>query len=193
MNVITVKINGIEYNLRGDEREEYLHRVASYVDKKLKNIMDNNSKLSTGSAAMLAAMNSADDMFKCQVAYEELEKKLDEFTKREKGLQEQQETLKQQILELEQQNAGLKEKLKQNVSQDYIQKKEQELEQTKEELAITQETAAQSLEEQKRLVMENKELKFQLQSAKYKVIDLENRLIDNQIDLAKAKKASKKP
>ena len=66
MNIVTIKINGNEYNLKGDEREEYLHMVASYVDKKIKNIMGNNEKLSTSSAAILTALNLGDDMFKSQ-------------------------------------------------------------------------------------------------------------------------------
>ena len=45
MNIVTIKINGIEYNLKGNEREEYLHMVGSYVDKKIKNIMSNNEKI----------------------------------------------------------------------------------------------------------------------------------------------------
>ena len=45
-----------------------------------------------------------------------------------------------------------------------------------------------NVETENKLKAENKELKFQVQSAKYKIIDLQNRLIDNQIDLAKAKK-----
>ena len=40
MNVITVKINGLEYNLKGEESEEYLHKVAIYADKKIKGILD---------------------------------------------------------------------------------------------------------------------------------------------------------
>ncbi|MCS4522060.1 cell division protein ZapA [Clostridium botulinum] len=34
MNIITVKINGVEYNLKGEEQEDYLHKVARYVDKR---------------------------------------------------------------------------------------------------------------------------------------------------------------
>ena len=64
MNKVTVKINGIDYNLKGDESADYLTEIAGYVDKKLKNLIDSNKKLSTSSAAILTAMNSADEMFK---------------------------------------------------------------------------------------------------------------------------------
>lgn len=40
---------------------------------------------------------------------------------------------------------------------------------------------------------ENKELKFQLQSSKYKIISLQNKLVENQVDLAKIKKILNNP
>ena len=66
MNVVTVKINGMEYNLKGEESIEYLTEIANYVDRKVNSIIDNNKKLSTSSAAMLAAMNAVDDMYKAK-------------------------------------------------------------------------------------------------------------------------------
>ena len=38
MNTVTVKINGMEYNLKGKEDEKYLLEVADYVDGKFKEI-----------------------------------------------------------------------------------------------------------------------------------------------------------
>lgn len=36
MNTVTVKINGMEYNLKGKEDDEYLLKVSEYVDVNLK-------------------------------------------------------------------------------------------------------------------------------------------------------------
>ena len=84
MNVVTIKINGNEYNLKGEEKEEYLHMVASYVDKKIKNIMGNNEKLSTSSAAILTALNLGDDMFKSRSLCKELSNKSESLEKHDK-------------------------------------------------------------------------------------------------------------
>ena len=112
MNVVTVFINGIEYNLKGDEQEEYLHKVASYVDKKVKNILENNSKLSTSSAAILSALNVADDMLKVKDQNADLSKQVGELKKVEKVYEDQLNSLKKQLKYTEELNGEFKEKLK---------------------------------------------------------------------------------
>lgn len=188
MNIVTVKINGIEYNLKGDEREEYLHKVAGYVDKKVKNILENNRKLSTSSAAILSAVNVVDDMFKKQKEYEELINKLNEIEKVQSSYMEHIETLKKQLNHMEQYNNELQLKLKNNVSNQQVEQLQQSVQKLTEELDITQETAQRHMKENSVLKSENKEFKFQLQSAKYKIIDLQHKLVENQINLAKEKK-----
>ena len=65
MNTVTVKINGMEYNLKGKEDDEYLLKVSEYVDGKFKEVSSNNNKLSISSVAVLSALNIADELFKC--------------------------------------------------------------------------------------------------------------------------------
>jgi cell division protein ZapA len=60
----TVKINGQEYVLAGEEPEEYMHEVAIYVDKKMSEIHRKYDKLSTSMVAVLAAVNIADELLK---------------------------------------------------------------------------------------------------------------------------------
>ena len=74
MNTVTVKINGVEYNLRGKENEKYLIDVAAYVDSKFKEIFANNNKLSLSSVAVLTAINIADELFKYDIEISELSK-----------------------------------------------------------------------------------------------------------------------
>ena len=38
MNVVSVKINGVVYNLKGEENQDYLLKVAKYADQKMKDI-----------------------------------------------------------------------------------------------------------------------------------------------------------
>ena len=75
MNKVVVKVNGVEYTLKGEEKEEYLQSVAAYVDKKVQMILDKNSKLSSTDASVLASMNIADELFKWDKYIAELEDK----------------------------------------------------------------------------------------------------------------------
>lgn len=188
MNVITVKINGIEYNLKGDEQEEYLHKVAGYVDKKVKNILENNSKLSTSSAAILSAINIVDDMFKKQREYEKLCGDFEQMAKLQKNYEEQIQSLKKQLKHMEEYNAELQQKLKNDVNAQYLEQKDQHLEKLMKEMEVMQNTAQKYMKENTEIKSENKEIKFQLQSSKYKIIDLQHKLLENQISLAQEKK-----
>lgn len=187
MNVITVKINGIEYNLKGDESEEYLHRVANYVDKRLRTVMENNNKLSASSAAILTAINAADDFFKYEKYYDEAMNKVKRLIENEENMREQIESLKKQLMHLENYNKELQNKI--NVLKSENKKDiEEELLNIKKEMEVLQQTAKNYLKENNDLKIANKELKFQLQTSKYKLIDVQHKLLENQIDLVKIKK-----
>lgn len=188
MNVVTVKINGIEYNLKGDEQEEYLHKVAVYVDKKVKNIIEKNSKLSTASAAILSAVNIVDDMFKEKKKYELLEAKFNNVDKKNKDYVEQIQSFKKQLKHLEEYNEELQLKLKNNTNAQYIEEKEEYINKIMKEMEVLQDTAKKYMKENKEIIAQNKQLKFELQSSKYKALDLNHKLMENQIDLAKEKK-----
>ncbi|MGH4051519.1 MAG: cell division protein ZapA [Clostridium sp.] len=188
MNVVTIKINGVEYNLKGDEREEYLHKVASYVNKKIKNIMSNNEKLSTSSAAILTALNLGDDMFKSSICCNELSSKVKSIEVRDEELTEQLEGLKKQLSHLEDYNQELLNKCKKVEKTEYVKTLEQENIEMQQQLDILQEASQSSNQENINMNRENKEMKFKLQSYKYKIIDSQNKLIEYQISLAKQKK-----
>ncbi len=65
-NKVEIRIAGKEYTLVGIESDEYLQKVALYIDRKMNEIMRVNSKLSTSMVAVLTAINVADDFFKAQ-------------------------------------------------------------------------------------------------------------------------------
>lgn len=188
MTTVTVKINGVEYNLKGDENQEYLHKIAGYVDEMLKDIMENNSRLSVSSASILTAMNLADNLFKSEKSKGELLNKVTKLEENEDNLKEQLQVLKKQLLHLENYNKELQNKLVNLEKEQNKKTNTEELATLKNEYAILQENAKNYLKENTELKSLNKELKFQLQSSKYKIIDLQHRLLDNQIDLVKVKK-----
>ena len=71
----TVNIGGKEYQLTGYESEEYIHKVAIYVDRKMAEIRKNFFNLSTTMASVLTAINVADELMKAREEIKELQEK----------------------------------------------------------------------------------------------------------------------
>ena len=186
MNIITVKINGVEYNLKGEEQEDYLHRVARYVDKKITEILENNPKLSTSSASILTAINAVDDGLKKQEQIENLQLEIDKFKK----IQHHQNLKVEEIRKLleKEKEKSLEENLQVKVVDDSRKEDKEKLEKLQVQMALMEKTAKKYMEENNKIKIQNKELKFQLQSSKYKILDLEKKLMDSQLNLAKEKK-----
>lgn len=186
MNMVSVKINGIEYNLKGEENEEYLHKVALNVDKRVKHILQNNGMLSTTSASILAAINMMDELFKSQRENEESRKKIKEYESNEKEYNQKINELLNEVKSLKQMN----EKLQTKIGEDNtgaLEEKESQISKLNEQLEIL-------AEEGKVLKTENKELELQLEASKYKVLDLQNKiLLDKKADRSNFKKSSNYP
>lgn len=80
-NRIRVRICGIEYMLVSTESPEYIHRVAYMVDKKMNEIMSSNTKLSTAQAAVLTAVNLADERIRSTDSTDNLREQVAEYSK----------------------------------------------------------------------------------------------------------------
>ena len=63
-NLVRIEILGREYNVKSDEGEERIKKIAEYVNQKIKEIAEGAKTLSTINVAILAALNIADDYFK---------------------------------------------------------------------------------------------------------------------------------
>ena len=74
-NKITVSIAGQEYTMVAEEDENYVHRCATLVDSQVREIMS-GSPLGRSDAAVLAAMNIADQFFREQEASENLRRQI---------------------------------------------------------------------------------------------------------------------
>jgi len=92
-NKVTVKIAGTEYTVKGSETEEYLHKLGFFVDKKMTEIIRNNSMLSTCMAAVLTALNIADDYMKSKEKGNLLQAELDKLKEELKNIKEENEKI----------------------------------------------------------------------------------------------------
>ncbi|NMA65146.1 MAG: cell division protein ZapA [Clostridiaceae bacterium] len=81
-NKVTVYIAGNEYVIAGHETEEYIQKVALFVDQKLRDIAQKNHFLSTSMASVLASVNMADEVFRTREKLQETERELTELKKR---------------------------------------------------------------------------------------------------------------
>jgi cell division protein ZapA len=62
-SLVRVEILGREYNIRSDEGEERVQKIAQYVDEKLRKTSEISKTTSTLNAAILAAMDIANEYF----------------------------------------------------------------------------------------------------------------------------------
>ncbi|MBE5906644.1 MAG: cell division protein ZapA [Lachnospiraceae bacterium] len=112
-----VIIGGKVYTLSGYESEEYMHKVASFINKKLEELsttMEGYNHLSMEQKALLMELNLTDEYFKSRERVEQLEEDLEEFKKGQAemkheliSLQIKLDTMKETILELESKNKEL--------------------------------------------------------------------------------------
>ena len=77
-NRITVNICGEDYTLVAEENTAYMEQVASLVDKKMTEIIA-GAKVGRGDAAVLAAVNLADELLKNQAAAENLRRQVKNY------------------------------------------------------------------------------------------------------------------
>lgn len=80
-NKIRVRIRGVEYTLVSTESPEYVYKVAYLVDKKMSEIMDENSRLNSAMASLLTSINLADEYFKNKADTDNLRDQVAEYNK----------------------------------------------------------------------------------------------------------------
>lgn len=70
---VTVRIMGKDYTFRAGDDPEYLRNVAAYVDKKMRSIARGSVNFPLADAAILAAVNIADELHKSRIKVTSLE------------------------------------------------------------------------------------------------------------------------
>jgi cell division protein ZapA len=58
-----VEIFGQEYKIKGVGNPQYIHKIAGYVDKKMREIAHSSGIMSQSRIAILAALNIADEYY----------------------------------------------------------------------------------------------------------------------------------
>src|SRR5690554_5027972 len=100
-NKTNVIIDGRNFTVIGSGSEEYVHKLAEYVDEKIQEMANKNDRLSSSMAATLAALNISDELYK---AYRELET----LKSKSKTPMENYEKILNQLNEIKQKNEELK-------------------------------------------------------------------------------------
>jgi len=75
---IRVVIYDQEYFMRGDLNQEYIQRLAKYVDTRMRSIAERTRTVDTLRVAILAALNVADEYHQLKARYEEVTEHLDQ-------------------------------------------------------------------------------------------------------------------
>lgn len=158
MATVTVRINGMDYNLKGKEDEGYLKELASYVEDKLQEILSKNSKLSVSAASILTAINLADEAFKGQSKLNEIQSNYENLKIANRSFKKELEELLQKqdliIKNKEIEFAGIIKKLKFELENAIKAKQVMELEKR-----AAQENKNILIEEKNKLIKEQEELK----------------------------------
>ena len=98
-NKVVVTIAGREYTMVAAEDENYVRRCAAHVDGQLREV--SNSRLSQADAAVLCAMNVADQYYQQVDALENLRAQLKEALEEAAKLKLEASELKREIFKLQ--------------------------------------------------------------------------------------------
>jgi cell division protein ZapA len=77
-NEVHIQIFGTTYTIRGEADQEYIQRVAAYVDQKMREINDKLPVASLGKVAVLASLTLADELFQERAERKRLEESVTE-------------------------------------------------------------------------------------------------------------------
>ncbi len=142
-NKVDIMIDGRNFTVVGSKNEQYVVNIARYVDKKIKDLANNNDKLSQTMSAILAALNIADEYHTTKEKLEELEKQAKDPIQKYENVISKLEKANTTIEELETEcgkykNNFIKSKLEKDNSIQDVKKYEEALEIKEKELIDSQ-------------------------------------------------------
>lgn len=99
-NRVTVSICDEEYTLIAEEAPSYMQKVGAYVDGKLSELLE-AAKIGRSDAAVLTAVNIADELFKEREANEALRAQLKEYIDEASKARNEASELKRELFKLQ--------------------------------------------------------------------------------------------
>jgi cell division protein ZapA (FtsZ GTPase activity inhibitor) len=103
-NRITVNVAGQELHLLVDESEEYMYKVASIADQKIRSIIE-ATRISASQAATLACLNIVDDLLKANELTEHMRAQLKDYIEESSKSKMEINELRRELIRLK--NAGV--------------------------------------------------------------------------------------
>lgn len=100
-NRVVVGICGEEYTLVAEESPSYMQRVGSYVDRKMQEVID-TARVGRVNAAVLTAVNIADELMKAQESAEQLRGQIKEYADEAGKARSEVSELKREVFRLQQ-------------------------------------------------------------------------------------------
>ena len=98
---VTVTICGNEYTFVAEEDSSYVEKVAAYVDQRMSATLE-STKAGQTDAAVLTAVNIADELFKAQAAAEQLRSQIKGYLDEAGKAQAEVSELKREVFRLQQ-------------------------------------------------------------------------------------------
>jgi cell division protein ZapA len=80
MGSVEVTILGQQYKIKGDAPDEYIRELATYVDKKIRDVLEKSPNTAPLKATILAAISIADELFRYREDQERYKKEIEEKT-----------------------------------------------------------------------------------------------------------------
>lgn len=142
---VDIIIDGRNFTVVGAKDEEYIRKIARYVDEKVKELANKNDKLSQTMSATLAALNIADEYYMVKEKLEELEIQAKDPMKKYDNLIAELEKSKTTIRNLESEcekykDNLIKSKFDNDSSENNIREYEEDLETKEKEILESQKT-----------------------------------------------------
>jgi cell division protein ZapA len=100
-NHVVISICGEEYTFVAEEASSYMQRVGSYVNDKMAEVLE-SSKVGRTDAAVLTAVNIADELFKAQAEADQLRVQIKGYLDEAGKAQSEVSDLKREVFRLQQ-------------------------------------------------------------------------------------------
>ncbi len=93
-NRVKLTICGSEFMLSSDEPIEYMEKLGKEVDREIRQLMEDNPRMSMNMAAVLTAINNADRSHKSEATADHLRTQVTEYLEENKALRAEMEALR---------------------------------------------------------------------------------------------------